>query len=272
MSLLKWYGSKHRLSEWLNQNMPPSEHTADLFFGSGSFSFGRLEAGLTKEITAMDLNKDVVNFWTVVKSVKGLGEFADLLTKEKYLYERNPKERFETVKHALNSGSLERVDRACKFYVLNKTAFNGLYRTNKQGQINTSWSKKTTFNIPTSAGLIKYAKLMGNINLLHGSYVEFFDHKHLQKPGVLVYLDPPYMGDSSSRVNYGVEEFNHTNMALNLRSTELLCFVSHVAQPEFTDFMDYVGSYSVVTTDLKHIASSTSNTRRVKQEALYRIN
>lgn len=106
------------------------------------------------------------------------------------LYSR---ELFESYRDALNAGSLSGVDEAVAMFVIIAWGFNGLWRVNKQGKVNTSPGK------PSKAGTIP--KLVDEANLLAVSMAlkgvpireqDFEEAIGEARPGDAVYLDPVY--------------------------------------------------------------------------------
>jgi DNA adenine methylase len=105
----------------------------------------------------------------------------------------------------INPESLDRETRALRFVYLNRNCFNGIYRTNLDGQ----------FNVPMGTRLGEYfskddllgcSKLLQTATLVAGDFVKTLERV---KAGDFVYLDPPY-AVTSRRIfrEYGKKTFN----------------------------------------------------------------
>lgn len=104
---------------------------------------------------------------------------------------------------------LSDVERAARIIYLNKTCFNGLYRVNSAGQINTPYGRyKNPKILDEEAILALIAYLAEDISITCGDYSAVL--KDLPE-GAVVYLDPPYMPLSATASFTGYTEggFNY---------------------------------------------------------------
>jgi DNA adenine methylase len=84
---------------------------------------------------------------------------------------------------------LDAVDAAARFIFLNRYCFNGLYRTNNDGQFNVPFASSRTGRLPTAR------ELRAASNALRSCTIERRDFEQTlrqTKSGDFVYLDPPY--------------------------------------------------------------------------------
>jgi DNA adenine methylase len=108
---------------------------------------------------------------------------------------------------------LEPVTRAVRMIFLNKTCFNGLYRTNKKGQFNSPWGKEENASICDGANISACAEVLRRVDsTLDGLTIQhkpWWQEVSQAQPGDLVYFDPPYVpvSDTASFTGYTSEGF-----------------------------------------------------------------
>jgi|SRR5688572_12708990 len=91
---------------------------------------------------------------------------------------------------------------AARFIYLNKTAFNGLYRVNRQGEFNVPFGRFKNPTICNAARLRDAAKALSGVVLRDG---DFEDSISSAGAGDFVYLDPPYI---TGHQNNGFLKYN----------------------------------------------------------------
>lgn len=203
--LLKWAGGKTKLLPILKANLPEKfDNYHEPFFGGGALFFD-LELNRKERLVRLsDSNFELVNFYTVLQFMP-IDLWQSLQTHQnttEYYYkirdlDRNPEEFIE----------LHPVTRASRFFFLNKTCFNGLYRVNSKGQFNAPYGKRKTISFPTQEEIMEYSGF-----LLRNSAVtcrSFEESMNFIYPGDMVYLDPPYapISKTSSFTSYTQEGF-----------------------------------------------------------------
>lgn len=94
------------------------------------------------------------------------------------------------------------IERAAQFIYLNKTAWNGLYRVNRQGRFN------VPFGLPKSTNIVPLEALRAASHILRSADLEHGDFETTladARRGDLVFVDPPYV---TSHNNNGFVEYN----------------------------------------------------------------
>jgi DNA adenine methylase len=191
---LRWAGSKRkqvsRLASFWSSNheryIEPFAGSACLFFDLGP-----------KAAVLGDSNKQLIETYRVVRD------------KPERLYQRLCRIRRDLATYRrwrhLKPESLDRETRALRFLYLNRNCFNGIYRTNMDGE----------FNVPMGTRLGEYfreddllacSKLLQRATLVAGDFVKTLERV---KAGDFVYLDPPY-AVTSRRIfkEYGKKTFD----------------------------------------------------------------
>lgn len=131
---LKWAGCKGQLIEEIKKfylfNDKINKY-AEPFIGGGAILFDILNKYDLKNIYISDINKELLNCYTVIKENVDLLiillkrmeiEFLDKIEDERKIYYYSKREQFNFLKKELNKNSIEL---AALMIFLNKTCFNG---------------------------------------------------------------------------------------------------------------------------------------------------
>lgn len=138
LPIIKWTGGKRRLLKEIKKYIPEDYNDYyEPFFGGGALFFD-LELK-NKKIVINDINKDLINFYIQVRDnptevVNGFNEVLPTLIK---------KEKYEEIRKQFNDKIKNEeydIELACLFLLLNVSAFNGLYRKNKNNEFNTPYA------------------------------------------------------------------------------------------------------------------------------------
>lgn len=195
--LLKWVGGKRELLPELRKFYEKLEFNNyfEPFFGGGSVYLDIIKTfGVNQKNKSFinDINTDLVNLLRDVSEYPN--EVISNLYKLKEIYEKNDyyyiRDRFNGIDREKNIvEKYSGIERSSSLIILNRTCFNGLYRTNKSG----------LFNVPS--GNYKNPRLINEENILSFSSilppkknilnVDFTKITNI-KTGDLVYFDPPY--------------------------------------------------------------------------------
>lgn len=227
-SPLRWAGGKSRVAELIASLLPAHETYAEIFAGGGSLFFAKSPA-LHEQLN--DLDPDVANFYQVVKDCPWelAAEFAWCLISRR-------------VFRALAAMDPEMIDdpvyRAYRFFYLNQAGFGGemkhprfSFSANDGGGGNRlvgaldSLDKRLFY----ASERLRFA----NAAITHLDWRDCLDQN--DRPGTLLYLDPPYLRNS---VNYrfnmaGLEA--HTELARRLRQAHCSWILSSNDLPEIRE-------------------------------------
>lgn len=202
--VLKWVGGKRQLLDDILPLLPASPKLyVEPFLGGAAV----LLAKQPRHARVNDYNAELINVYKVIRDEPD--ELIDLLRKHsennssEYYYNIRALDRFDSF------ASLDDVTRAARIVYLNKTCFNGLYRVNAAGQVNSPYGRYKNPNIVNEAGVRALSNyLHGDIDLMCGDYAQAL--QDLPK-GSFVYLDPPYMplNQTSSFTGYTEGGFSY---------------------------------------------------------------
>ncbi|ELR96542.1 DNA adenine methylase [Gloeocapsa sp. PCC 73106] len=223
---LKWAGGKTQLLETLNELYPKAlkngecSHYIEPFIGGGAVFFDMLQKYPIKSAYISDINFEVIIAYKVIqKSVdKLIEELGDLSAKYQALNEEKKQDFFYQIRDKYNeqkdqlsySNSSEfGVERSAMLIFLNKTCFNGLFRTNKRGYFNVPYGKYKNPTILNKTNLLAVADALQIADIELADFSESI--KYIKKNS-FVYFDPPYrpLNKTSNFTAYSAFEFDDT--------------------------------------------------------------
>jgi DNA adenine methylase len=94
---------------------------------------------------------------------------------------------------AKDPSKLSSLQRAVRFIYLNRNCFNGIYRTNTDGQFNVPYSDSRTGQFVSKLEFMAAAELLGRATIRGWDFGRTLGHTG---EGDFVYLDPPYAVES----------------------------------------------------------------------------
>lgn len=214
---IKWVGGKGQLLEQLDIQLPANFETWDNvtyiepFVGGGAMLFYMLQQYPNiRRAIINDVNSDLTTCYRTVRDmpeqlITSLMEIQDAYNALET--EEARKEFFLAVRDRYNEKNLDPIENTTKFFFLNRTCFNGLYRVNKRGLFNVPFGKYTNPQIYDPATIRKDSVLLQRVEILTGDFEATFDYA---QDNTLFYFDPPYrpLSDTSSFNDYAKESFN----------------------------------------------------------------
>ena len=198
---VRWAGGKSRLLGVLLPHVPRRfRNFHEPFLGSGAMFFAlRTRA---QRCYLADANSELINLWLVVQK-----EPDAFLEHIQPYYLRQGEEEYYSVREESPDSHL---DRAARFFYLNQTSWNGLWRENKWG----------VFNVPFGAREFRgiSSEVLRNVSLsLQGVVIRETDFREAVsdvKQGDFVYFDPPYLpiSDTSKFSGYNGKRYRKTDL------------------------------------------------------------
>lgn len=210
--LVKWAGGKTKLLPELVKRMPKKYGRYYEPFAGGAALFFHLEPAYA---VLGDLNNDLVNTYTMVmyepeRVLRALRGHAAKHSK-RYYYDIRDRWNYRERPFRL------KIARAAAFLYLNRTCFNGLYRTNRDGHFNVPMG---TYKNPRihNAEIVRAAhRILGREHCgAPAVQIRHFNYKHTVHDatyGDFVYFDPPYdpLSATSSFTSYLGPGFNRND-------------------------------------------------------------
>lgn len=214
---IKWVGGKSQLIEQLDAQLPADfdnwENVTYIepFVGGGAMLFYMLQRypNIQRAIIN-DINPDLAICYRTVRDtpeqlIESLMDIENAyLTLET---EEGRKDFFMAARYRYNEKNLDPIENTTKFFFLNRTCFNGLYRVNKRGLFNVPFGKYANPTICDPETIRKDSELLQRVEILNSDFEATFEHAH---GNTLFYFDPPYrpLSDTSSFNDYAKEAFN----------------------------------------------------------------
>ncbi|WP_088863360.1 DNA adenine methylase [Thermococcus celer] len=202
--ILKWAGGKRQILHEIVALMPKdfkSRTFHEPFFGGGAVTFWmEPDKG-----TINDINPKLVNFYVVVRDhVDELIEDAEEHKNEKEYFYKARAEFNEIVRTGFK---IPNIRLASLLLYLNKTAFNGLYRENRNGEFNVPFGKYKNPRIVDEERLRKASGVLKKLDIYNEDFTYIL---RAAGPGDLVYFDPPYhpVSETASFTSYSKEDFS----------------------------------------------------------------
>ena len=186
---LRYPGGKSRACKKMDEYFPSLDECVEYrepFLGGGSVALHVTKKYPHLKITVNDLYEPLVNFWVTLQT------FGDELTEKLRNYKSthpepvSAKELFLESKKRINDTSLDSIERAAAFYIVNKCSFSGLTESS-------SFSKQASVSNFSMRGIEKlpaYSDLISHWHINGYSYEYLMEHD--MHDGIFMYLDPPY--------------------------------------------------------------------------------
>lgn len=222
---LKWVGGKTQLISQI-QDFYPRECLKqgkinkyfELFLGGGAVFFDIIQKYKIGQAYLSDINQDLILTYRVIQQqpeqlINSLSELEEKYlslpqeARKKFFYQS--RERYNSIRKTNNyqQDSQDTITIATLTILLNKTCFNGLYRTNKKGEFNVPAGLYKNPKICDVDNLLRVSQLLQPAIIKQGNYNIF--ERELDRDS-FVYIDPPYrpISKTSNFTSYSQFEFS----------------------------------------------------------------
>ena len=186
---LRYPGGKSRACTKMDPYFPDLRNYTEFrepFLGGGSVALHVTKKYPHLKITVNDLYEPLMNFWVQLQT------FGDELTEKLRQYKsthpdpETARELFTNSKVGINNTSLDVIELAAAFYIVNKCSFSGLTESS-------SFSKQASISNFSMRGIEKLPEYSTLISHWH---INQYSYEHLMvndvHDGLFMYLDPPY--------------------------------------------------------------------------------
>ncbi|MCR4958399.1 MAG: DNA adenine methylase [Prevotella sp.] len=214
---IKWVGGKSQLLEQLDAQLPfnfknwENVTYIEPFVGGGAMLYYMLQQYPNiRHAVINDINPDLTTCYLTVRDMSEelIASLMDIQNSYNALQtEEGRKEFFLAVRDRYNEKGLDPIENTTKFFFLNRTCFNGLYRVNKKGLFNVPFGKYINPQICDPTTIRKDCELLQRVEILTGDFEGTFNYA---QGNTFFYFDPPYrpLSDTSSFNDYAKEAFN----------------------------------------------------------------
>ena len=186
---LRYPGGKSRACTKMDPYFPDLREYTEFrepFLGGGSVAIHVSKKYPHLKITVNDLYEPLINFWVQLQT------FGDELTEKIRNYKsphpepESAKELFLEAKERINDKSLDCIERAAAFYIVNKCSFSGLTESS-------SFSKQASISNFSMRGI---EKLPGYSEIISHWHINQYSYEYCFREDIhddlFMYLDPPY--------------------------------------------------------------------------------
>ena len=186
---LRYPGGKSRACSKMDPYFPDLRNYTEFrepFLGGGSVAIHISKKYPHLKITVNDLYEPLINFWVQLQT------FGDELTEKIKEYKSNhpepvsAKELFLNSKKVVNDKSIDDLERAAAFYIVNKCSFSGLTESSSFSQ----QASNSNFSMRGIEKLPGYSEIISHWHINQYSY-EYLMRENVHD-GIFMYLDPPY--------------------------------------------------------------------------------
>jgi len=264
--LLKWVGGKGKLLKKLSLYVPNGyTNYVEPFVGGGAFLFG-----LNPPIgTINDSNRELINFYSQVRDnpLELLNLTKTLVISSEVYYTIRDDDREVDWRDSKSC-----LYRAARFLYLNRTAFNGIWRVNAKGSMNTPFGKYDKVIFPTEEHTLTVSKILRKTTILNTDFYNTLDY--IDKD-TFVYLDPPYIpySETANFTNYasagfGVEDQKRLVTYCNIVANKGAKFLLSNSDTPLTRTL--FGNFEINAVDVYHSVGASSKSRVDKCEVIVR--
>jgi len=181
---LKWAGGKASIAKEIESLLPASWRDRtyrEPFLGGGALFFHLRPSRAVLSDTLRDL---IVTYEVVRDRVD------EVIPKLEKLRNKHDERQFYAVREQFNTDQeAPAIDRAAWLIYLNKTCFNGLYRTNRSGGFNVPFGRFKNPSVVNPARMRSASAALAGSELQNKSFEALLDDA---EKGDVIYLDPPY--------------------------------------------------------------------------------
>ena len=218
--LVRWVGGKNRLIKDIDERIPKNinekyDTYVEPFVGGGSVMFYILNNYNFKNIYVNDKNKELINLYLAIKEEpqKIFEKIEKLDLRYLSLDSVKKKEMYYSIRGKYNKIKLEEgkinLEKANLLMFLMRLCFNGVFRVNKKGEMNTSIGSflRGSHRRISVNEIFSISELLKKVNF---SSVDFGKLEHLINEKTFFYLDPPYLPEQKNQetIRYTPVEFN----------------------------------------------------------------
>lgn len=192
--LFRWAGGKTWLLPHLQKmlNVEFNNYIEPFLGGASVFLWLKQSAKIAVKTYLSDSNEELINAYKVIK------KFPNNLYQELLMF-RNTSEEYYRIRDIAFTCP---VKRAARFYFLNRTCFNGLFRVNLSGKFNVPYGKKKYAELFSLDSINSFSKMLQGAHL---RCCDFNQRLEFVSEGDLVFLDPPY---TVAHENNGFVKYN----------------------------------------------------------------
>ncbi len=243
--IISWIGGKRRLAKHILPIFP--EHTCyvEPFCGAAALLFMKQES---KSEVLNDINCDLVNLYRVLQH-----HLEEFVRQFKWALVSRKMFEWERLKH---TETLTDIQRAARFYYLQKNAFGG--KVEKQ-TFGTSTTGKPRLNLLRIEEELSAAHLrLSNVQIEHLPWAKCI--KKYDRPHTLFFIDPPYWKTEGYGINFNLDQYEQMNELMHtIKGKAILTINDHQMMHQV--FQDLPKS----TINVTYTVGGANNAKKAKE-------
>jgi DNA adenine methylase len=283
---LQWVGGKYAVAPRIAPLLPAdlrSRTYREPFFGAGGMFFWLVGAGLVDPDLAelSDGEAPLVACHRAVASsaVEVMRELDALTAAERAVvpsdaFPEPGRQTYEAARLRFNRArpALPAAPLAALLIYLNKCGFNGLYRTNRRGELNVPWGKRERVTLYDRDVLLACSRALSSATVLCGDFERVL--AECAMPGDAVYLDPPYvpLSATSSFTGYGGgwADTDHERLGRVFRALDARGCLLALSNSDTDRVRAIYAGYDFVELDVRRSVSAAAGSRVKAREVVVR--
>lgn len=250
------------------------------FYGGGAVTLelyrtGRLHSA--QRVVANDFDPSIKLMCEAIAAEPKL--FAANLYFWETKYYKNPEETYYQIRQEWNDGIHQTLKpaHAAKCLFLRQAGYNGLWRVNKNGKMNTPWGKYKKVHLPPLDQLFALAKLYGKMRFDSQDFAqhvedEIWSRFDMNLNNVCVFMDPPYLKTYSQYVKsgWGVSDAERlVCLCQNLAYRGATVVLSHIDNDAIREVLkDFWPTAKLIDIDTRHTVNCDGKGRGKVRELL----
>jgi DNA adenine methylase len=240
-SPLAYIGGKSKLANTIIEMMPEHKSYCEVFSGAAWVFFKKPHS---KYEVINDLDGDLVTFYRVLQN-----HLEEFLRQFKWLL--SSREWFEDWKRQQDAGGLTDIQRAARYYYLQRLCFGGRVKGRVYGTAPMHAPRINLLRLEEELSAV-HLRLVG-VTIEHLSWEDFI--KRYDKPGTLFYCDPPYY--KAPFYEHNLEMADYKRMAAVLAGIKCKFILSINDHP---DIRKVFGSFPINPVSLKYTVAKGKQT------------
>jgi DNA adenine methylase len=221
MSFLRWLGGKATQVKEIIPLIQQSKKDLYLepFVGGGSVFIRLIKEGYKGKVIVNDLNRDLINLYLDVRD--NINQLIEEL--EKFKQKEFSREDFYTYRTEYNTSTTS-IRKSALFIILNKTTYRGLFRVNKNGELNMPCGTIPK-NLFDKKKLIDVSITIQRVIFENLDYRDFINKYIEEDNSIVCYLDPPYIKQFKSYTNnsFSYKEYDDFIKELCKKDISIIC-------------------------------------------------
>jgi len=265
---LKWAGGKWTLASQILPLLPSvvGRTYREPFLGGGAIYFQLRGKTPPARARLSDAQGDLIGSYEVVRD-----DPEALIEQLETLGKAHSKRFFYEVRKRFNSTEGDPFERAAWLIYLNKTCFNGLFRTNKSGEFNVPYGR---FDKPR---IIDAPRIRAASTALRGAIIRKSPYDEAledAEKGDVIYLDPPYvpLSKTSSFAAYSLQfgPDEQARLAARFRELDKRGCQLALSNSDTQEVRELYAGYDITQIDAARSIGSRGHTRGRVTEVLVR--